>query len=444
MNEDNNEIQENQENEIRPEKNEIYLEHALIKNEINYYNNVRIHKLEKTPRNAIYDLDIFTFSLEIKQKNENSLNNFWDCTYKSNKSRELYEKLKLLKDRIEPYHNQSKWDDYKKRCNPFEYVYSPASFNIKSVARYHPISRSFFKLWEILCDFNQNNRESWNIATLAEGPGGFMDCLSCYRNNKNDNIYGITLKPTNNDIPTWKKIEKRKKNVKYYKNFHIHYGNLYYAEETRDYRQCFQHNKADLITADGGFDYSTDFNHQEQQSYRMIFSEMIMALSIQKINGCFIIKIFDVLTEFTQKIIYILTIYYEDVYIIKPYTSRSANSEKYIYCSKFRGISENHIREWYQILNNWKYIIDYKNNQNIEYEIINLLGVSLPQSFIEQMENYNELYVNQQILNINNILELLENNHPINYYFYHQQIINAIWWCNKYYMKITPFFLTFI
>jgi 23S rRNA U2552 (ribose-2'-O)-methylase RlmE/FtsJ len=416
-------------------------------NQIDYFNNIRIFRLNKTPRNVLNDFDIFSLNFQIKEysiENQNPNHipvDFWNCTYTNSKSRQLHFKLQELKNRIEPFHHDNRWDEYKKICNPFEYVYSPTNQPVKSISKYHPISRSFFKLWEILCDFEIDNyaspkRTSWKIANLAEGPGGFMDCINYYRKCNRDISYGITLPPTHDDIPSWKKIEKKKRRIFNFQNIHIYYGNLYYPSELNEYRHLFRDGKADFITADGGFDYSTDFNHQEQQSFRMIFAEIVMALSIQKMNGNFVIKVFDILTEFTQKLLYILTIYYEDVYIVKPYTSRSANSEKYVYCSNFRGISESKIREWNELLNNWNYIVNHPTNNHSINEIINITGLQLPESFITHMENYNEQYIEQQIIYIQNILELLESNKSINYYFYHQQIINAIWWCNKYNMKM--------
>ena len=38
----------------------------------------------------------------------------------------------------------------------------------------------------------------------------------------------------------------------------------------------FKDEKADIITADGGFDYSADFNSQEINSNHIIFSEIVI------------------------------------------------------------------------------------------------------------------------------------------------------------------------
>ena len=57
---------------------------------------------------------------------------------------------------------------------------------------------------------------------------------------------------------------------------------------------------------------------------------------MQKFNGTFILKIFDMFSKSTQDYIYLLSLFYNKVYIFKPQTSRLANSEKYIVCKDFK------------------------------------------------------------------------------------------------------------
>ena len=49
----------------------------------------------------------------------------------------------------------------------------------------------------------------------------------------------------------------------------------------------------EVITGDGGFDFSIDFNNQEEQALRLIFTQVMYAISMQKYNGTFILKLFD-------------------------------------------------------------------------------------------------------------------------------------------------------
>ena len=119
----------------------------------------------------------------------------------------IYNSLIFYKNKIDQLDNTKIWDRAKKLSNKFELIHLPNKRNKKdSIALYEPLSRSYFKMWEILSDFkillDENNK---NIMCLAEGPGGFMESINNYRPNINDKIYGITLKSTNKEVPGWKK-----------------------------------------------------------------------------------------------------------------------------------------------------------------------------------------------------------------------------------------------
>ena len=72
---------------------------------------------------------------------------------------------------------------------------------LKNVADKKPISRSYFKLIEILNKFFKSERIE-NALCLAEAPGGFIEAL--LDNDIND-IYGITLLCKDNKVPHWNK-----------------------------------------------------------------------------------------------------------------------------------------------------------------------------------------------------------------------------------------------
>ena len=92
----------------------------------------------------------------------------------------------------------------------------------------------------------------------------------------------------------------------------------------------------DIITGDGGFDFSTNFNNQECMAFRLIFTQLSYAISMQKYGGTFILKIYDIFLKPTLQTLYILSTFYTNIYITKHNTSRYANSEKYLVCTDFR------------------------------------------------------------------------------------------------------------
>ena len=92
---------------------------------------------------------------------------------------DLCELVAYYKGFIDKVENFKKWDYAKKISNPFELINQGGH---KSISGINPISRSYFKLLELVNDFNLiNDKDTCNYAALAEGPGGFVECFIRYR-----------------------------------------------------------------------------------------------------------------------------------------------------------------------------------------------------------------------------------------------------------------------
>ena len=150
--------------------------------------------------------------------------------------------------------------------------------------------------------------------------------------------HAITLLDNDNDnVPGWKKSSlflRKNKHIKIEKGIEG-LGNLYNPENFKYFSRVMK-NKIDFITADGGFDFSINFNNQEAMAIRLIFTEVIYAIMLQKKEGSFVIKMFDTFLKSSVDILYLLSTMYENIYICKPNTSRTANSERYIVCVNFK------------------------------------------------------------------------------------------------------------
>ena len=148
----------------------------------------------------------------------------------------------------------------KKYTNPYEFIHTSIPHNNFSISKLKPISRAFFKLIEIYQTFKNYSiflDESIKTYHLA-GPGGFIEATAYIRNNLNDKYYGITLIDKFNKNIRMEKSEKflnTNKNVIIEKGI-SNDGNLYNPENFLD---CYKKhaNSMDIITGDGGFDFST-------------------------------------------------------------------------------------------------------------------------------------------------------------------------------------------
>jgi len=393
----------------------------------------------------------------------------------------LYE----IKERITNHNKQ--WDTYKKYTNPHEYIHTCIPHKKRSVSKYKPLSRSYFKMVEIIQLFhffpkpsftstpecisfdlnvqrskmeNQSpspsiknktveNRKNLSykkyFATsthkkdfsdspiktfhLAEGPGGFIEAFVRTRENPQDIYIGITLLDEKNDanIPSWKKSAtflKENPNV-FIENGIDGTGNILSVANLEGCVKKYGEGSMDFITGDGGFDFSMDFNNQEVYISKLLFAQITYALFLQKEGGTFVLKIFDVFMKHTIDMIAILSAFYDKVYITKPLTSRYANSEKYLVCigykepGPFREILASCFRE----------LVAHEGDYMGRF-----LSIPIPYYFIQKLEEYNAIFGQRQIQNINYTISLMSNKHKQDKIdeLIKTNIQKSVEWCIKY------------
>jgi 23S rRNA U2552 (ribose-2'-O)-methylase RlmE/FtsJ len=318
-------------------------------------------------------------------------------------SRFLYD----IKEKIRT--REKEWDIYKKYTNSFEFIHTLIQNKKRSVSKYKPLSRSYFKMVELVHELHLLPETSDPIQTfhLAEGPGGFIEAIVNLRKNPEDTYIGMTILDDVNDpnIPGWKKSEHF---LYTNRNVFIERG----ADETGDIlslanldhcRKMYA-SSMDFITADGGFDFSTDFNKQEIHISRLLFSQMVFALTMQRKNGHFVLKIFDSFHQPTIDILAILSSFYKTVYMTKPHTSRAGNSEKYVVCKDFLYDSAD------SFFMPFRRIFERMNDpMNVDDEHIGrFLNIPVPLYFTVKVEEYNSIFGQQQIENIHSTLSLID------------------------------------
>ena len=299
------------------------------------------------------------------------------------------------------------WDTVKRYTNPCEYIHTSVPGKRKSIAKKKPLSRSYFKMIELVQYFklleNVDKHKSIESFHLAEGPGGFIEALVHIRNNPNDKYIGMSIldDTQNTAIPGWK---KSKQFLQDNSNVVIENG----IDETGDilsianldYCKDMYGSKLEIITGDCGFDFSIDFNNQEHSIGKLLYAQVIYALVMQQKGGSFILKLFDCFMAHSLDILALLSSFYEKVYITKPQTSRFANSEKYIVCKNFFGADMNVV---YPYLRN-----SFEELLRSEKNFFRLLSIPLPLLFTTKIEEYNAIFGQQQIENIHYTLSLMD------------------------------------
>ena len=241
----------------------------------------------------------------------------------------LSQVLCASKNLIDEYGRNGKWDNAKTFTNPYELVYKTDAIS------FAPVSRAFFKMWEMMVDYSIGDDGPLNIAYIAEGPGGFIQAAVEYRKTVSggvgDRHTAITLVSKRRSVPCWKISNDwaDRNNVEFFYG-EDGSGDIYNIANVKAF--CAKCEGCDVVTADGGFDFSGDFNSQERNVLKMLVAEVLCAVLTLRQGGVFVFKAFDTLSRATACIIQILVECFDEVCCVKPLSSRPANAEKYLMC----------------------------------------------------------------------------------------------------------------
>ena len=334
-------------------------------------------------------------------------------------------------------------------------------FNLDLKQKPNILSRSFYKLWEILFMFDliNLNNEDFVSAHLAEGPGSFIQAVMFYRDlyckkgsSKNDKYYAITLHAENMDkhIP---KLEEKFINyyakekpvrVEIHKTYPIKQARMSKHKDNGDLTDLktiklfggkFSDKKADLITADGGFDWVNE-NVQEQEAFKLLLGQIIAALNIQKKGGHFVCKFYESFANTTSKLINLLGSFYEKIHLVKPLTSRKSSSEKYAVCINYLDAKDNSKK-----IEQLEKLLEEMNRKNInlvdffpEYHITDNYKAALITT--------NTKIANKQFIAINEIVDFIKKqNYRGDEYQKRRnmQIDASKYWCDTFFPDLKDF-----
>ena len=249
--------------------------------------------------------------------------------------------LYKLKQTIETLDQAGSWEFLKRSSNPYELVCSQSQDPRipQSVCTLKPLSRSYFKMTELLTvlDFFKRHPSSLRptivSAHVCEGPGGFIESLiflSAKQPIRVERAHAMTLKPSRSNIPGWKRAYNF---LKKSPMVQIEYG----ADDTGDIlvkenQEAFlekTRGKCSIFTADGGFDFSEHYGTQEAEVFSLLVSSSLIGLQTMNKGGDFILKMFDTELKCTKDLIAILAYCFDSWTLYKPALSRPCNAEKY-------------------------------------------------------------------------------------------------------------------
>jgi 23S rRNA U2552 (ribose-2'-O)-methylase RlmE/FtsJ len=256
--------------------------------------------------------------------------------------------LHAAKERISILEATKRWELVKKMVNPYEMVYTHEDSHFHpSISVIKPLSRSYFKMieiMEVLQFFEKMPKQTPKIRTahVAEGPGGFIQAVADLvdRNKKIlQQATAMTLKPTDQNVPGWRRAASFLYN---HKEVRLHYG----ADGTGDIYEKGNQNSfvefaqtVNLFTADGGFDFSINYDIQEQRVYLLLVCSAMTGLRCLNTDGSFVLKLFDILSDSTIILVALMSRCFKEWTLYKPALSRPCNSERYFLGRGFKGFT---------------------------------------------------------------------------------------------------------
>jgi 23S rRNA U2552 (ribose-2'-O)-methylase RlmE/FtsJ len=319
--------------------------------------------------------------------------------------RKLNKYINNIKTNIKSYHYNNKYNDFNiilndlrnikiERANilthynfnnkiiPYinEYTQELSKF-INSKYNKNKISNAYIKLWEIYETFNliPKNKTQINMFHIAELPGQFINCTYNYINKLRKGTkyewHANSLNPYN------------KTNRKIFGNslFNDHYGylkkhknkwlwgaddtgNLFNSKNILWYNNYIQNmysnntNKGiDIVTGDAGIDTTTTTMRDQQL---LEFTQCICCLATCTLGSSTIIKTYtpyhanntdsDLSSGYFINLIYLYFVYFEEVNLFKPLSSRPAAGEFYIIAKGFKGISKQELESLCKVIDTFK------------------------------------------------------------------------------------------
>jgi cap1 methyltransferase len=199
------------------------------------------------------------------------------------------------------------------------------------------MNRAAVKLANLDSLFNLTkvNSSSFLFADVCGGPGGFTEYVlwrtTRQRRYKNVRGWGITLKgvqdydfsnmivpPEDNFVPMYGQDGT---------------GDIYKLENIKQFVKRVLNNtgrKVQLCMCDGGFSTAGDELHQEAHLTHLLIAQILIILIITERGGSAVIKIFDILLPVTVEVLFLAHLFFESMTIVKPFSSRPGNSEKYV------------------------------------------------------------------------------------------------------------------
>lgn len=285
------------------------------------------------------------------------------------------------------------FDDAVKLINPYEFIFSKVPGSNFSVSKLKPKTNLFYDLFEILNNIDLfNNFKNVSIKSLhiSHNYNDLVDCFEIFREEFNDEINVLDFIDIDNNLPE---------------------------------------NYFEYIFYDTNI-----FN--ENEYFISLVKVLIIILKNQKYKGNAIIKLKETLHKPAIDFLYLLTSFYDKVYISKPNTNNITSFDKYIVCKSYRYDESDRC---YLKLNIIKLVVILKKKD--DKNIIDILGRDIPYYFKNKIDELNIIIGHQQIEALDQIISIFKhiNKNDKIENIKKSNIQKSVSWCEKHKIPCNKF-----
>lgn len=192
------------------------------------------------------------------------------------------------------------------------------------------ITNAFMKMYEFLMFIEKYipTNGTWRMFDVAGAPGMFVIATIYYLKRNGHKLVEL-------DWETCSLIDSQTALSDYYRLYEHNPARFIPCDVTKpdDIKKCIATGKYDLVTGDIGMYHDNDFSQLQEESHLDVqYGQAILALNLTQKNSIMFLKMYTYATEESRYLVDLLSGYFEQTYICKPFTSRVVNDESYIIC----------------------------------------------------------------------------------------------------------------
>lgn len=171
-------------------------------------------------------------------------------------------------------------------------------------------------------------------------------------------------------------------------------GDITDPQNIQHYISTYRSDKFQLLTSDCGDDFSDDYIQQEMGLYKVYLGAIITALGVSNPGSNYVFKLFTFSHIKTIELLYIVSMYYEQVDIVRPMTTKGNSSEIYCVCQNLlKSVSQSDIDK----------LISYLRGE------IPTFVTKFDPVFIDRINKYHELLMMRRVVAINQLIFRMNN-----------------------------------